>query len=92
MLVTGILICGKLICLRKSLEAGGRGVESTVVSNTNPDKTVIKTQELTFNHQSIPVIGTVLSGQSRGHSKEGRISVSETRNQKAASKEQYLTQ
>lgn len=35
---------------------GGKEVDAIVVSNTDPDETTIKTQELTFNHQSIPVI------------------------------------
>lgn len=29
---------------------GGDGVDAVVASSTDPDKTTIKTQELTFNH------------------------------------------
>lgn len=63
-LVVGIVICGKLICGRKSLGGGRRGVGPAVVSNTEPDKTAIKTQELTSNHQRAPATGTMLSRQS----------------------------
>lgn len=51
MFVASILICGKLLCLQKLLTVGGgERVDVVLASSEDPDKTAIRSQELTFSH------------------------------------------
>lgn len=72
MFAANILICGTHLSLEVTDSAGEMGVVSAVVSRMDPDKTTIKTQMLTFNHWTIPVVCTVHLADTQNNSKKAK--------------------